>query len=112
MRKIGITALAALYTILILTITVTRTSAWVSQCSETLEHSSGADGSPRIIHPDKADPLPSQKKLVESGFAVELPQEAALGPIPSSRSILLSISEYRSNPGGQQASSRAPPSHS
>jgi len=109
MRKIGITALAALYTILILSITVARTSAWAYQESEALDHSSGAEGSPRIVHPDKTDPPPSQKKWVESGFSVELPQETALSPIPSTCCALMSVSEYHAIPDGLQISSRAPP---
>ena len=112
MRKIGITALAALYFILIISISVTRTSAWVNQQSEAVDHSGGADSTLRIGHLEKSDPLPTQKKLVESAFAVELPQKAAVVPIPSSRSMSVSISEYRSNPGGLRPVDRAPPSHS
>jgi len=110
MRKIGITALAALYAVLILSVSVARTTAWASQQSEALDHSRGAEGSLRIGHLEKSDPPPLQKKWVESEFAVELPQETALGPIPSSSCTLLSIPEYRAISGAQRFSSRAPPS--
>jgi hypothetical protein len=112
MRRIGITAFVALYTILILSITVARTSAWANQESDALGQACGAEGSPRITHVDKSDPPPSQKKWVESGFAVELPQEAALDLTPSSYCTFLSIPEYRSSLDGQRVSSRAPPSRS
>lgn len=112
MRKIGITGFVALYCFLILSITVARTSVWANQESEAIGHSCGADGSPLITHVDKTDPPPAQKKWVESGFAVELPQEAALDATPSSYSPLMPIPEYRSNPGSPRVSSRAPPSRS
>jgi hypothetical protein len=112
MRRIGITAFVGLYCFLILSITVARTSVWATQESDAIGHTCGTDGSPHITHADKTDPPPSQKKWVESGFAVELPQEAALAPTPSSYSPLISIPEYRSNPGSSRVSSRAPPSQS
>lgn len=112
MRRIGITAFVGLYCFLILSITVARTSVWANQESDAIGQSCDRDGSPHIIHVDKTDPPPSQKKWVESGFAVELPQEAALDPTPSSYSPLMSIPEYRSNPGSPRVSSRAPPSQS
>ena len=119
MRKIGITAFVALYCFLILSITVARTSVWANQESDAIGQSCGATDSPHITHADKTDPPPSQKKWVESGFAVELPQEAALDatPVmgdatPSSYSPLMPIPEYRSNPGSPRVSSRAPPSQS
>jgi hypothetical protein len=112
MKRIGITGFVALYCFLILSITVARTSVWANQESDAIGHSSGTDGSSRITHVDKTDPPPSQKKWVESGFAVELPQEAALDPTPSTYSPLMSIPEYRSNPGSARVSSRAPPSQS
>ena len=110
MRRIGITAFVGLYCFLILSITVARTSVWATQESDAIVHSCDVDGSPHITHNDKTDPPPSQKKWVESGFAVELPQEATLEPTPTSYAQLLSIPEYRSNPGSLVLSSRAPPS--
>jgi hypothetical protein len=112
MRRIGITAFVGLYCFLILSITVARTSVWATQESDAIVHSCDADGSPLITHNDKTDPPPSQKKWVESGFAVELPQEASLGPTPSSYSPLMPIPEYTSNPGSPILSSRAPPAQS
>jgi hypothetical protein len=109
MRKIGITAFVALYGFLILSITVARTSVWANQESDAIGQSTGAGGSSHITRVDKTDPPPSQKKWVESGFAVEMPQEATLDPTPSSYSPLLSIPEYRSNPCSPSVSSRAPP---
>jgi hypothetical protein len=112
MRRIGITAFVGLYCFLILSITVARTSVWANQESDAIGHSCGTDGSPLITHVDKTDPPPSQKKWVESGFAVEMPQEAALDPTSSSYLPLPPIPEYRSNPGSPRLSSRAPPSQS
>jgi len=110
MRRIGITFLAALYATLILSSTVARTTAWANQESEALLQSCGAESSSRITHADKSDPVPSQKKWIESGFAVELPQEATLGPILSSYHTFLSIAEYHPAHFGPGSSSRAPPS--
>jgi len=109
MRRIGITGFVGLYCFLILSITVARTSVWANQESDAIGHSSSADGSLHITHVDKTDPPPSQKKWVESGFAVELPQEATLDATPSRYSPLMPIPEYRSNPGSPRVSSRAPP---
>jgi len=109
MKRIGITAFVGLYGFLILSITVARTSVWATQESDAIGHASGTDGAPHITHAEKSDPPPSQKKWVESGFAVELPQEASLEPAPSSYSTFLSTPEYRSNPDGPRVSSRAPP---
>ncbi len=112
MRRIGITAFVGLYCFLILSITVARTSVWATQESDSIAHSCDAGGPAHITHNDKTDPPPSQKKWVESGFAVEMPQEATLDPIHSSYSPLLLILEYRSKPGSPVLSSRAPPSQS
>ncbi|HET9131196.1 MAG TPA: hypothetical protein VFO86_09625 [Terriglobia bacterium] len=113
MRRIGITSFVGLYCFLILSITVARTSVWATQESDAIVHSCDSDGSsPHLSHNDKTDPPPSQKKWVESGFAVELPQEASLDPTPSSYFPLLAIPEYRSNPESPVLSSRAPPSQS
>jgi hypothetical protein len=112
MRRIGITAFVGLYCFLILSITVARTSVWATQESDAIGHSCGTTGSPHITHADKTDPPPSQKKWVESGFSIELPQEASLEPTPSNYCTFLPISEYRINPDGQRVSSRAPPSQS
>ena len=112
MRRIGITAFVGLYCFLILSITVARTSVWATQESDAIVHSCDADTSPHITHNDKTDPPPSQKKWVESGFAVELPQEASLDPTPSSYPLMLTVPEYLANPGSPVLSSRAPPSQS
>jgi len=112
MRRIGITAFVGLYCFLILSVTVARTSVWATQESDAIIHSCNADGSSHITHSDKTYPPPAQKKWIESGFAVELPQEAALEPAPSSFSPLLATPQYRSYSGSPVLSSRAPPSQS
>ena len=109
MRKFAITALAVLYTALILSATVTRTSEWVVQEAALLSHfASGQHSSVGTIA--KSETQLSQKKIVERQFTVEMPMEVAAVLARSGRRALLLSFDSLAIWSGQPLSSRAPPS--
>lgn len=110
MRKFTITAFAVCYAALLLFVSIERTGEWALKETDNLSHFHQiAHGSKGLSKGSKNDSHLGQTRLVETGFVVEMPREAAASPVPTQRLIHRPITHFYISAVTTLLSSRAPP---
>jgi hypothetical protein len=109
MKKFGITVFAAFYAFLIIGLTAERSNVWAARQADALAHRCDSQHAPCLSQTEQSDTYLSQKKRVESEFAIEVPREAVLVPICAGRYAPAQAFEYIAGQSCQRFLLRSPP---
>jgi hypothetical protein len=108
MRKFAVTAFAVLYGILVLSVSAERFNEWVAQEAHGRGHFAGQHFL-GLAKPEKPEPRPQYRRIVERAFVVESPRESAVVSVASVRHTPLLYFQYEAAWNGWTVSLRAPP---
>ena len=110
MRKIAVTTFAVCYAALLVFVSAVRTGEWALKEADSLtQYHHIVHGSKNVGKGGKSDSHLQQTRLLETGFVVELPREAAASPIPIQRLIHLRTTDFYISASTRLIPSRAPP---
>jgi hypothetical protein len=109
MRKFTVTAFAVLYGVLIVSTSAERAGDWAIKEAEALTHHQTVHGYKTLGKSGKPDSHLQQTRLLENGFVVELPKEAAATLAPSQRHTHRLSADFYLSSFARLISSRAPP---
>jgi hypothetical protein len=88
MRKFAVTSFAVCYALFLVFVSAERTAEWAVKEADSLVQFHHVDhGSKNVGKGGKSDSHLQQTRLIETGFVVELPREAAASPIPTQRLV-------------------------
>ena len=110
MRRFAVTAFAIIYAALIVSVSAQRAEIWAVKEAESLNHGQVVHGFKTFGKSGKSDSHVLQTRLLETGFVVELPREAATAPAPSQPHIHRPHADLYISPFARLLPSRAPPS--
>jgi hypothetical protein len=110
MKKFGITTFAVLYALMVIAVTVERSSDWAVREADTLAQPCCGPPSSDSGRMEAVEVHLSQKKRVETEFAIELPREAVLLSNHSGRYTPVPSFEYQFSQSDRPSLSRSPPS--
>lgn len=110
MKKYCITAFTLLYTVLLVFGAAERAGQWAVREAKNLAHYEIVHGVKSLGGGGKSDSHVFQTRLLESGFVVEMPREAATSLVPSERHTNRIVTHLYVSRSPTLISSRAPPS--
>jgi hypothetical protein len=110
MRRLAVTTFAVIYAALIISVSAQRAEEWAVKEAESFSHKQVLHGFKTFGKSGKPDSHVLQTRLLETGFVVELPREAATSPAPSQRHTIRPPADLYVSPFARLISSRAPPS--
>jgi hypothetical protein len=88
MRKFAVTSFAVCYALFLVCASAERTGEWAVKEADSFTQFHHVDHSSKNVGKGgKNDSHLQQTRLIETGFVVELPREAAASPIPTQRLV-------------------------
>jgi len=106
MKKFAVTGFAALYAVLVVSVTTERARVWASRQTPTLSDQTGQES--RSFKFKASDCHTSRTKLYETEFADQRPRESASG-LESEAHALLWAFEPKAALDGRSTPTRSPP---
>jgi hypothetical protein len=110
MRKFAVTSFAVCYALFLVFVSAERTGEWAVKEADSFTQFHHVDHSSKNVGKGgRGDSHLLQTRLVETGFVVELPREAAASPIPTQRLVHCPTFDFYISTSTRLISSRAPP---